>query len=100
MSGYSTFLAEHVRLAILRVLDELSEFRSNSAFLRDAVSELGLSATHDQVRTQVAWLQEQGLVTTVEALRGVLTVTATERGLDVARGRATVPGVRRPSPKA
>jgi Fe2+ or Zn2+ uptake regulation protein len=99
MTDYSQFMAEHVRIAILRMLDEAPAWQMNSSMLRDGLSAMGLGATGDQVRTQLAWLKEQGLLHLVEALPGLLVATATERGLDVAAGRATVPGVRRPSPK-
>lgn len=44
------------------------------------------------------WLAEQGLVRTEELEAGVLVAAITERGLDVAGGRAVVPGVRRAPP--
>jgi Fe2+ or Zn2+ uptake regulation protein len=98
--SYQQHFARHLRLAVLRLLAEAPDYHLNHSILTDAVSSFGLSATRDQVRTELAWLAEQGLVTN-EDLRGMLIVaTLTERGLDVASGRATVPGVQRPTPKA
>ena len=99
MSDYSQFMAEHVRIAILQQAATSPAYRTNSDMLFVILSGMGLSATRDQLRTQLAWLTEQGLVTTNEAMAGLVVGTLTERGLDVAEGRATVPGVRRPGPK-
>jgi len=49
------------------------------------------------VRTDLAWLAEQGLLQT--ATTGDVTMaTLLTRGVDVAAGRAVVPGVKRPLP--
>jgi hypothetical protein len=45
----------------------------------------------------LAWLAEQGLLTT-KATGDVVVATLLARGVDVAGGRATVPGVKRPLP--
>jgi hypothetical protein len=50
------------------------------------------------VRSEIAWLAEQGLATSDELPGGLLVATLTERGSDVASGRASVPGVQRPNP--
>lgn len=99
--SYGDWVAEHLRLAILRVLEEAPEYRANGSVLTDALAlGLGLPATRDQVRTHIHWLREQGLVSIMDPAAKLLVVTATERGIDVALGRALVPGVRRPAPKA
>ena len=49
------------------------------------------------MNADVAWLEEQGLVSR-EDLGGIIVVKITQRGLDVAEGRAIVPGVKRPGP--
>ena len=60
-----------------------------------ALQSYGHAATRDVVRTELHWLQEQGLVT-VNDIGPVLVATVTERGQDVASGRAIQPGVKRP----
>jgi hypothetical protein len=60
--------------------------------------EVGLTPTRDQIKTELAWLAEQQLVTS-EDHAGLVVATLTERGLDVAEGRTVVPGVQRPSPR-
>jgi DNA-binding GntR family transcriptional regulator len=49
------------------------------------------------VKAELAWLEEQGLITN-ENLKGTQVATITQRGIDVATGQATHPGVKRPSP--
>ncbi|HVY32843.1 MAG TPA: hypothetical protein VG960_00355 [Caulobacteraceae bacterium] len=96
--SYREVFGEHLRLTILRVLAESPTWSANDAILKGAAVELGIAATRDQVRTELAWLSEQRLVAT--HMVGELTVaTATERGLDVAAGQAFQPGVARPTPR-
>jgi len=99
--SYEAFLAGHARIAILRLLHAQPAYEANCAILSDALYELGINLTRDQVRGQVEWLAEQGLVTARDVGRdgGDLVVArATQRGLDCAAGRVAVRGVRRPSP--
>lgn len=97
--SFHEHLREHRRLVILRCLSELPTHRTNTSVLLDAVNHYGVASTRDDVRTDVAWLAEQGLVR-VEALTDhVQLAVLTERGADVAAGRAFVPGVRKPGPR-
>lgn len=100
MSDFADYLAEHVRLDILCLLAELPGYQANSHVLTEAVSQRGFDLTRDQMRTELAWLAEQRLVTTRAPAPGLVVASATERGLDVCAGRARVPGVRRPGPGA
>lgn len=98
----SEILVADRRLCILRFLLEDRDYSLNESLLQDALEMLGHAVSRDAVRAEVAWLAEQGLVTTREAGvgggRSVTVATLTERGADVAKGRAQVPGVKRPSP--
>lgn len=98
--SYQMHFARHLRLAMLRLLAEAPGYALNSSILTDALAALGLSASRDLVRGEIAWLAEQGLATCDELPGGLMIATLTERGGDVAAGRATVPGVQRPAPKA
>lgn len=99
MSFAETLIADR-RLVILRLLDQAPGFTLNDSILYAALAEVGHRATRDQVRTDIAWLGEQQLVS-IEPFDGgkVQVATLTERGSDVQAGRATVPGVKRPSPR-
>lgn len=93
---YAELLAEERRLVVLRVLDTAGT--ANDSVLTTAIVHIGVPSTRDQVRTAMRWLEEQGLVE-IEALEGgrVLKALLTERGLEVAQGRALCPGVKRPT---
>lgn len=91
-------MAEHLRCSILRVLEAAPGYSANDSLLHDVVQEFSLLVSRDQVRTELAWLRDQGLVTT-EDISGVLIAKITGAGVDVARGHRIVPGVKRPTPK-
>lgn len=95
MTKYADFLRQDQRLVLLRILAELPGFRSNSSVLTGALRSYGHEASRDQIKTELHWLDEQGLVT-VEDVDTILVVTLSERGSDVAAGRAKVPGVKQP----
>jgi repressor of nif and glnA expression len=88
-------LTEDRRLVVLRLLQEMPANRSNSSVIADSLNLWGHHVSRDYVRTQLRWLEEQGLVS-IEDLDGVLVVTLTERGHDVATGAAVVDGVKKP----
>lgn len=94
---YREHLATHRRLTLLRLLSAAAGYTANASLLTDAVNDLGITSTRDQVISELTWLQEQGLVL-IETIAGVTVVTITERGTDVANGRVVVPGVKKPSP--
>lgn len=97
MSKYADFLSQDRRLVILRILVEMPAYRANSSVLHTVLQEWGHEPTRDQVKTELRWLQEQQLVTLDEVGDGaVLLAKLTERGADVAAGRARVDGVKRP----
>lgn len=96
--SYSEHFAKHLRLVILRLLAEATEYRLNSSIIGDMVVAHGLSATRAQIRTELGWLEEQGLLKAEELIGSLVIATLTERGLDVAAGRASVVGVQRPGP--
>lgn len=96
MSDYNRHISEHLRITLLRILDRAPEYRANDSVLADAAYASGLGVARDRVRTELAWLAEQGLVT-IESFETLQVATITQRGQDVAAGRATVPGVKRPS---
>lgn len=92
---FGAHLAEDRRLVILRVLFESAAFTANEYILQRMLEEFGHAASMDKVRTDIAWLKEQELVTS-DTAGGVTIAKLTGRGEDVATGRTTVPGVKRP----
>lgn len=95
--SYRAEVNEHLRITILRYLKDDPNYTINDSLLLDLVGEFGFAPSRDAMRTQLTWLHEQDLVT-VKDVKGCMVATLTSRGLDVAQGRATVPGVRRPDP--
>ncbi|BCV29209.1 VpaChn25_0724 family phage protein [Shewanella algae] len=91
----SEIMAEHQRLVILRVLAEVAGFELNESVLQDALDAYGLNVSRDALRTQMAWLAEQGLLR-LERVGNTQLATLNGRGEDVAVGRAYVPGIKRP----
>lgn len=101
MSGdFREFISTQLRLTILRLLAEDGVYTANSSVLASAVASMGFNVSRSQIRTELAWLKEQGLVTLTQPLSDLDVASISERGLDVAAGRARVPGVDRPTPKA
>lgn len=97
MTAYTKHFAEDRRLTLLLILEKSPEYTANDYVLRAALSGYGHSISLDLLGTDIAWLAEQGLVQ-VNAAGAMRVATLTGRGEDVAAGRATVPGVKRPSP--
>ncbi len=96
--SFQAVLTEDRRLSILLVLAETPGYAANAFLVRDAIGSIyGHSASVDVVVSDLAWLQEQGLVTT-KAAGGVTVATLTVRGVDVSTGRALCPGVKKPLP--
>ena len=92
---YADYLREDQRLVILRILSEMPSYSSNSSVIWSVLTRYGHSPSRDKVKTELRWLEEQGLVT-VENIETVLVARLTERGGDVSAGRAIVDGVKRP----
>ncbi len=99
MTDYHATLSKHRRLAILRHLEACTDYTSNASILVDVLDGVGVTSSRDQVVTDLSWLKENGFVSYTETGAFVV-VEATSRGVEIARGRATHPGIQRPSPRA
>lgn len=98
MAKFTETLREHLRITILRLLDEQADCSLNESLLVDGTTGWGFNPSRDRMRTELAWLQEQDLVE-VEDMDGFMIATLTQRGSDVVNRRVVVPGVKRPTPK-
>ena len=94
---FAQLQAENRRCAFLRFLNEDPDYCMNTSVLQTALEAIGHGVSRDVVNGDAAWLEEQGLVT-CDDLGGIIVVKLTQRGADVAAGRAVVPGVKRPGP--
>lgn len=95
MADYAATVRKHRRLAILRHLEQVSAYTANASILRDVLNGVGVGSTFDQVITEVAWLQENGMVQMYDHGDFVI-AEATMRGIEIARGEATHPDIQRP----
>ena len=93
--------AEHVnadrRLVLLRLLRASAGYACNEHLLGTMADRMGHAVSADRLRTDLAWLAEQELVT-LDTITDLQVAKLTRRGLDVIAGTAHVPGVARPTP--
>lgn len=97
MSNFKTLVTEAARLTILQVLEQDVDYSHNQNILQTILESLGHSLSSDRIRTELRWLEEQGLIS-VESVSGLLIAKLNQRGLDVAKGRSRVDGIARPQP--
>lgn len=94
MSWAATKQADR-RLSILLLLAQDAQGSANELLLQEALPNLGHDPSLDAVRADLAFLEECGLVSLI-TLHDLVAARITARGEDVAAGRATVPGVKKP----
>lgn len=90
---YDQFMEPRRRLALLTTLFFETGYRLPLRALQGKVATIGYAETMDRIRTDAAWLSEQGLI---EISADVATLT--ERGSEIVNGLAVTPGVSRPAP--
>ena len=100
MSSTANVITKNRRLAILRFLEEDTDYSHNTSVLQSALVQIGHGVSRDVIESDSAWLDEQGLAT-IDRVEGlpVTVLRITARGLDIARGLAVHPGVDRPLPR-
>ena len=96
-SPYARHQAADRRLVLLRVLAESTGYQANEYTLEAVLGDMGHTVSNQQLHTELAWLAEQGLLDS-RKVGGVTIATVNRRGVDVAHGKAVVPGVKRPEP--
>lgn len=89
---------QDIRIIILRTLAESAGYSCNESIINEIVCTFGHCVSRDRIKTELRWLEEQALVSLKEVL-DIIVATITERGADVAQGRAEVPGVKKPRPR-
>lgn len=94
--SYQENMREHQRICILRMLDQVPDYSMNESMIADELGRWALACSRDQLKSLLAWLAEQGLIT-CEPIGHSQIARITQRGQDVANGLALVPGVKRPS---
>lgn len=97
--SYREMVMADLRLLVLRILAEAPGYECNSSVMQMMLQNCGHAVSRDLLHTEIAWLVEQGLLTQ-RVIINIHVATLSVRGLDVANGRATLPGVRKPEPGA
>jgi Fe2+ or Zn2+ uptake regulation protein len=87
-------LSEDQRLVVLRSLVDAGG-EANESILQDCLDVYGHRVGRDLVRNHMTWLSEQGLIS-IDAVGSYMIASLTSRGQDVAEGRSSVPGVKKP----
>lgn len=95
--NFSQLRTADMRLVILRSMAEDGN-SLNESMLQSVLELFGHSVSRDKVRTEMRWLEEQGLVH-IDSVAGVLVGRLTGRGADVAAGRCRLDGIKCPRPK-
>lgn len=96
--SYEDFQTAGRRLGILRILARRPMFTANEYSLNDELGgNYGHHVSKDLLHSDLAWLEEQGLVICQQPRAGWI-ITLTGRGGDAAEGRARIPGVAAPRP--
>ncbi len=87
-----------LRRSILTLLAYDVDYQLNQTFISMALEAIGKSVTKDILDNQLLWLKIQNFVN-IDENNNLRIVTLTDHGLEVAKGKARVHGVRdlRPS---
>lgn len=92
---YDQRVTEHRRLDILRILAASPQYEASQMLIYQA---LPMHGSADQVKADLAWLEEQGLVI-LHDVGSIRLARITMRGVDASQGLCRVPGVARPLPE-
>ena len=96
--SYAQLEAEHIRLAILQVLQQDTDYAHNEHILISALDQLGYHLSQDRLRAECHWLAELGLIEIEKVAASVWVIRLTRAGYDLVGGHARVPGVAQPPP--
>lgn len=84
------------RLRVLLTLAQAPAWVCNESVLKSVLRKLGHVVSTDLLRTELSWLQEQGLID-LEQASDLYVVRLLQRGQDVAYGASPQPGVASPT---
>lgn len=92
--SFKDHVVEHVRRLILEQLEQENDYAQNNVLIKQNLFMSGQALSTDKLLAELAWLEEQGLVT-LDTFAGFTVAKLTHRGLDIANGAAQMPGVAR-----
>lgn len=93
--SYAEELDRHIRSAILRFAADAPAETTNVSMLEEMLPRVGLNITRDKIETETLWLTEQGFVTTAK-FNGFVSITCTQRGIDIVERKSKHPGIKSP----
>lgn len=96
--SYLQSLTEDRRLWLLKLLKRSGNMANESVLLTAIQSAGHRRVTRDQIREDMTWLGDRGLVTLSWPDEALAVATLTRRGGDVADGNVDVEGVKQPDP--
>ena len=86
-TSYKEIVAQDRRLAMLRFLEQDSDYKINDSVMQQALEQLGHSVSREAIRADFDFLAEIGLIEVETYFDGKVQVAKiTGRGLDVAAG--------------
>jgi len=95
---FAQLQTENRRLYLLKTLKLSADYRMSDMLLQSALTALGYGASLAVIRGDIAWLEQQGLLST-EAVPGMTLAKLSNEGVDVADGVSHTPGIARPRPE-
>ena len=97
-SALSTIIQEDRKLMVLLLLVKSSGYTLNSGLLKSLLGLVGHYTSCKTLHDDHSWLEKHSLVKCENSELDLTILTLSRAGWDVAMGRQTVPGVRRPYP--
>lgn len=88
----AALFASDRRGLVLKLLAQSGGLAANEHLLQSALRSFGHDVSRDCIRADLAWLQEQGLIT-IQEVSALYIAKLSQRGLDVAAVRVKHPGV-------
>lgn len=96
--NYADEVIRDARLRLLQMLAAKPAYTGNEVALQsELASKYGHALARDRVRTELAWLEDQGLLV-LQRPGGIMLATLTGTGLEVSGGIGRNPGVAAPRP--
>ena len=96
--SYANFVAEDIRLIILRALATEVDYTLNENLLAAELDLFGHRKGRDYIRNELRWLESEAGAITLREAGSVMIATLTQRGRDHVERRVALAGVKRPSP--
>lgn len=93
--NYKEFMRPRLRMAMLQLMEQLPRGQSNSSMMSDVLRRGLFVTSREEVKQDLRWLAERGLVVVDEEAGQVLVVSITQAGRDCVNGDVDVDGVER-----